>query len=51
MYAGKLPFAQLMKFALQRTFRRLVSKYRGNFKLRCLPRREAGSLQLQTVRV
>lgn len=34
MYAGKLVFAQLMEFAPWHTFRRLVSKYRGDFNVR-----------------
>lgn len=34
MYAGKLVFAQVMEFAPWHTFRRLVSKYRGDFNVR-----------------
>lgn len=34
MHAGKLVFAQLMEFAPWHTFRRLVSKYQGNFNVR-----------------
>ena len=34
MYAGKLVFAQVMDFAPWHTFRRLVSKYRGDFNVR-----------------
>ena len=34
MYAGKLVFAQVMEFAPWYTFRRLVTKYRGNFNVR-----------------
>jgi hypothetical protein len=34
MHAGKLVFAQLMEFAPWHTFRRLVSKYRGDFNVR-----------------
>lgn len=34
MYAGKLVFAQLMEFAPWHTFRRLVTKYRGDFNVR-----------------
>ena len=32
MHAGKLVFAQVMEFAPWYTFRRLVTKYRGNFQ-------------------
>jgi len=34
MNAGKLVFAQVMEFAPWHTFRRLVSRYRGNFNVR-----------------
>jgi len=34
MYAGKLVFAQVMEFAPWHTFRRLVSRYRGDFNVR-----------------
>jgi hypothetical protein len=34
MHAGKLVFAQVMEFAPWHTFRRLVSKYKGNFNVR-----------------
>lgn len=34
MYAGKLVFAQVMEFAPWHTFRRLVTKYRGDFNVR-----------------
>jgi len=34
MHAGKLVFAQLMEFAPWHTFRRLVTKYRGDFNVR-----------------
>ena len=34
MHAGKLVFAQVMEFAPWYTFRRLVTKYRGNFNVR-----------------
>jgi len=34
MYSGKLVFAQVMEFAPWHTFRRLVSKYRGDFNVR-----------------
>ena len=34
MYAGKLVFAQVMKFAPWHTFRRLVARYRGDFNVR-----------------
>ena len=34
MHAGKLVFAQLMEFAPWHTFRRLVSRYRGDFNVR-----------------
>jgi hypothetical protein len=34
MHAGKLVFAQLMEFAPWHTFRRLVSKHRGDFNVR-----------------
>jgi hypothetical protein len=34
MYAGKLVFAQVMEVAPWHTFRRLVSKYRGDFNVR-----------------
>lgn len=34
MYAGKLVFAQLMEYAPWHTFRRLVTKYRGDFNVR-----------------
>ncbi len=34
MYAGKLVFAQVMEFAPWHTFRRLVTKYHGDFNLR-----------------
>ena len=34
MHAGQLVFAQLMQFAPWHTFRRLVSKYRGDFNVR-----------------
>src|SRR3970040_209581 len=34
MYAGKLVFAQLMEFVPWHTFRRLVSRYRGDFNVR-----------------
>jgi len=34
MYAGKLVFAQMMEFAPWHTFRRLVTKYRGDFNVR-----------------
>jgi Domain of unknown function (DUF4372)/Transposase DDE domain len=34
MYAGKLVFAQVMEWAPWHTFRRLVSKYRGDFNVR-----------------
>lgn len=34
MYAGKLVFVQVMEFAPWHTFRRLVSKYRGDFNVR-----------------
>ena len=32
MYVGKLVFAQVMEFAPQHTFRRLVKKYRGRIQ-------------------
>src|SRR5919205_1051271 len=34
MHTGKLVFAQVMEFAPWHTFRRLVSKYRGDFNVR-----------------
>jgi hypothetical protein len=34
MYAGKLVFAQVMEYAPWHTFRRLVTKYRGDFNVR-----------------
>ena len=34
MHGGKLIFAQVMEFAPWHTFRRLVSKYQGNFNVR-----------------
>jgi hypothetical protein len=34
MYAGKLVFAQVMEFAPWHTFRRLVTKYHGDFNVR-----------------
>ncbi len=34
MYAGQLVFAQVMEFAPWHTFRRLVTKYRGDFNVR-----------------
>jgi hypothetical protein len=34
MYAGKLVFSQVMEFAPWHTFRRLVSKYHGDFNVR-----------------
>ncbi len=34
MYAGQLVFAQVMAFAPWHTFRRLVTKYRGDFNVR-----------------
>jgi len=34
MHSGKLVFAQVMEFAPWHTFRRLVSKYKGNFNVR-----------------
>jgi len=34
MHAGKLVFAQVMEFAPWHTFRRVVSKYRGDFNVR-----------------
>jgi hypothetical protein len=34
MYAGKLVFAQVMEFAPWHTFRRLVTKYRGDRNVR-----------------
>src|SRR5215510_2639020 len=34
MHVGKLIFAQVMEFAPWHTFRRLVSKYRGDFNVR-----------------
>jgi len=34
MYAGKLVFAQLMEYAPWHTFRRMVTKYRGDFNVR-----------------
>lgn len=34
MHSGKLVFAQVMEFAPWHTFRRLVSKYRGDFNVR-----------------
>lgn len=34
MYSGKLAFAQIMEFAPWHTFRRAVSKYRGDFNVR-----------------
>jgi hypothetical protein len=34
MHAGKLVFAQVMEFAPWHTFRRLVTKYRGDFNVR-----------------
>jgi hypothetical protein len=34
MHAGKLIFAQVMEFAPWHTFRRLVTKYQGNFNVR-----------------
>ena len=34
MYAGKLVFAQVMEFAPWHTFRRLVTKHRGDFNVR-----------------
>lgn len=34
MYAGKLVFSQLMEWAPWHTFRRLVSKYQGDFNVR-----------------
>ena len=34
MHAGKLVFTQLMEFAPWHTFRRLVTKYRGDFNVR-----------------
>jgi hypothetical protein len=34
MYSGNLVFAQIMEFAPWHTFRRLVSKYRGDFNVR-----------------
>ncbi len=34
MYSGKLVFAQVMEFAPWHTFRRLVSKYQGDFNVR-----------------
>lgn len=34
MHVGKLVFAQVMEFAPWHTFRRLVSKYRGDFNVR-----------------
>jgi hypothetical protein len=34
MYAGELVFAQVMEFAPWHTFRRLVTKYRGDFNVR-----------------
>ena len=34
MHAGKLVFAQVMEFAPWHTFRRLTSKYRGDFNVR-----------------
>ena len=37
MYAGKLVFAQVMEFAPWHTFRRLVTKYRGDFKTQSCP--------------
>ena len=34
MYAGKLVFAQVMEYAPWHTFRRLVTKYQGDFNVR-----------------
>ena len=34
MYAGNIVFTQLMEFAPWHTFRRLVTKYRGDFNVR-----------------
>ena len=34
MYTGKLVFAQLMEYAPWHTFRRVVTKYRGDFNIR-----------------
>src|ERR1041384_5397265 len=34
MYAGKLAFAHVLEFAPWHTFRRLVAKFKGNFKVR-----------------
>ena len=34
MYAGKLVFTQVMEFAPWHTFRRLVTKYHGDFNVR-----------------
>ena len=34
MYAGKLVFAQVMEYAPWHTFRRLVTKFRGDFNVR-----------------
>jgi hypothetical protein len=34
MYAGKLVFAQVMEYAPWHTFRRLVTRYRGDFNVR-----------------
>ena len=34
MYAGKLVFAQMMEYAPWHTFRRLVTKYQGDFNVR-----------------
>ena len=47
MYSGKLVFAQVMEFAPWHVFRRLVTKYRGDFNARSFSRMDQRHTQSQ----